>query len=97
MENQPIPATLRAKHTHGALTRMRESGQTAVSLSGKGMTPISLYIATADLESALLGKFGEEVQMTIGYDGTDYVTRLAQVDRHPISREIMTVSLQKLD
>ncbi len=96
MENQTIQATLRGKQSQGVLTRMRKSGQTAVSFSGRGLAPVSLYAPTVELESALKDTFGAEVQINIGFEGVSHLVRLAQVNRHPISRELLTVSLQKL-
>ena len=97
MENQIIQATLRGKQSHGVLTRMRKSGQTAVSFSARGAAPVSLSASTTELEAALAGTFGKEVQITVGFDGQSHQVRLSQVDRHPISRDLLTVSLQKLD
>lgn len=89
MENPTIHAVLRQKQTHNELTKMRIAGQTAVSLSGQNMDAISLSIATLDLEKAILAKKG----LTISVDGQEYVTTVAQVNRHIISHDLLTVSL----
>ena len=96
MENPTIQATLRNKQSQGELTRMRKSGQTAVSLSGRGAIPVSLYASTVELEQALLVKPKEGVIITLGFEGESHQTRFGQIDRHPISHDLLTVSLQKL-
>ena len=75
---------------------MRKSGQTPVSLSGKGMDPVSLYVSTSDISGVLHAKTGRNTLINIGFEGENHVARLAQVDRNPISRQIIAVSLQKI-
>ena len=96
MENQTIQATLRGKQSQGVLTRMRKSGQTALSFSGRGMTPVTLSASTIELERALSLKPREDVVITLDFNGESHQTRLGQVDRHPISKDLLTVALQKL-
>ncbi|WP_395146311.1 hypothetical protein [Armatimonas sp.] len=96
MENPTIQATLRGKQSHGELTRMRKSGQTAVSLSGKGTSPISLYVATVEIEKAIRARGGDGKHVQLGFEGESHLTCFAQVKRHPISGDLLTVALQKV-
>ena len=96
MEHQSIQATLRGKQSQGELTRMRKSGQTAVSLSEKGADPISLYVATAEIEKAIRARVGDSKCVQLGFAGESYLTKFAQVKRHPISGDLLTVALQKI-
>ena len=96
MENQTIQATLRGKQTQGELTRMRKSGQTAVTFSGQGLVPVSLYASTLELENMLLLKPRADVVVAVGFDGQSHLTHFTQIDRHPISKDLLTVSLTKI-
>ena len=96
MENQTIQATLRGKQTQGELTNRRKSGQTAVTLSGQGLTPVSLYASTVELEKMLQLKPRADVVLAVGFDGQSHLTRFTQIDRHPLSKDLLTVSLTKI-
>jgi ribosomal protein L25 (general stress protein Ctc) len=96
MEPQTIQATLRGKQSQGALTRMRKSGQTAVTFSGVGMSPVALSVATTEIEQAIRARIGDDKRVLLGFEGASHLTRLTQVDRHPISGELLTVSFQKV-
>jgi len=96
MEHLSVPATLRGKQTHSALTHLRKSGQTPVSLSGRGMDPVSLMMSTNDIMRVLQSTSGRNTLLNVTVGEDNYVARLAQVNRHPISRQIIAVSLQKI-
>lgn len=96
MEHLPVQATLRGKQSRSALTHMRKSGQTPVSLSGKGIDPVSLYVATSDINTVMHAKNGRNTLINISFEDQSHVARLAQVERNPISRKLIAVALQKI-
>ena len=96
MEHQSIQATLRGKQSQGTLSRMRKSGQTAVSLSGQGIAPVSLYVATPEIEKAIRARVGDDKRIQLEFEGESHLARLTQVDRHPISGSLLSVALQKV-
>ena len=96
MEHLSVKATLRGKQSRGEMTRMRQTGQVPVSVSGKGMEPVSLYVAASDIGRILHAKTGMNTLIDIAFDGGRHVARLANVERDTIKNTIMSVSLQKI-
>ncbi len=96
MEHLSVQAALRGKQTRGELTRKRQSGQIPVSISGKGMDPVSLYLSASDISRILHAKTGRNTLVDVVFEGGRHVARLANVERDPIKNTIITVSLQKI-
>ena len=96
MEHVSVQAALRGKQTRGELTRMRQSGQVPVSISGKGMDPVSLYLSASDIGRILHSKTGRNTLIDVAFEGGRHVARLINVERDPIKNTIVTVSLQKI-
>ena len=96
MEHLSVQATLRGKQSGGELTRSRKSGQVPVSVSGKGIAPVSLFVSAVDINRILTAKTGKNTLIDITYDGGRHVARLANVDRDAIKTTILAVSLQTI-
>lgn len=96
MEHLSVQAALRGKQTRGELTRMRQTGQVPVSISGKGMDPVSLYLSASDISRILHAETGRNTLVDVAFEGGRHVARLVNVERDPIKNTIITVSLQKI-
>jgi large subunit ribosomal protein L25 len=96
MRHLSVQATLRGKQSHGELARSRQEGNVPVSVSGKGMEPVSLFITAKDINRILQATNGRNTLVDISFEGGRHVARLLQVEHNSLLNRIMSVSLQKI-
>ena len=78
--------------------RVRASGDVPMVLYGEGKGTVSLAVDAHDLRVALSTSSGRNVIIQLGLDGEDESTRavIREMDRDPVSREILHVDLQRI-
>lgn len=92
---QPIPAQAIGARTKGQIRQLRNAGHVPVSVYHKGAEPLHLETEAKPLDE-FIRAHGEAALLEIAVDGKRQTALVHDVQRDPITRRLLHVSLQRV-
>jgi large subunit ribosomal protein L25 len=96
MSTASLSATLRSDHGKGAARAMRRAGQLPAVIYGHKRQPMSLAIATRDMERLLEKVAPETTVVELSIDGQVSRTLIREIQKHPFKKQLVHVDFQEL-
>jgi large subunit ribosomal protein L25 len=76
--------------------RLRREGRVPAVVYGLGADPVTVSIAWPDLRAALTTDAGINAIITLTIDGTDQLSVVKDLQRHPVRRDVIHVDFQRI-
>jgi large subunit ribosomal protein L25 len=96
MSTATLSATLRSDHGKGAARAMRRAGNIPAVIYGHKRQPMSLSIATRDMERLLERVAPETTVVELSIDGNVSRTLIREIQKHPFKKQLVHVDFQEL-
>ncbi len=77
--------------------RLRRSGRVPAVVYGLGTDPVSISVAWPDLRKALTTEAGVNALITLDIDGSQQLSIVKEIQRHPVRRDVTHVDFIRID
>lgn len=92
----PLSGSLRERAGKGPARKSRRSGRIPAIVYGHGQPATSMVVDTKEFETALRQHEGGNMIVSLQYDGNEKTALIREVQRDPISQEILHLDFQEV-
>jgi large subunit ribosomal protein L25 len=96
MATVSLSAKARQTLGKGNARKLRQSGEVPAVIYGHSREPMSLSLASRDIEKLLTQIAGTSTVVELTIDGASARTLIREVQRHPVKRQVLHVDFQEL-